>query len=227
MGETGLKDALDATDVAKYLRQHPRFLDQFPDLAMALQVPREQGPAASLASYQVDALRRKNRDLETRLADLTRMAGHNEQLMVRVHAFTLGLLAATDAADALRRAVAGLTEDFHTDLVRVLLFRPADARIGADWLIHEPGGASSLPALAEFLAADEPLVGRLAPEKLTRLFAAQAGTVHSAALVRLGDSGILAIGSHDAERFHPGMGGVFLKLIGEAVTTALAHHDGH
>ncbi|HET7266590.1 MAG TPA: DUF484 family protein [Oleiagrimonas sp.] len=226
MGETGLKDALDATDVADYLRQHPRFLEQFPDLAMALQVPREQGSAASLASYQVDALRRKNRELETRLADLTRMAGNNERLMARVHAFTLGLLAATDSTDALRRVVAGLTEDFHADRVKVMLFDADDARIDADWLVREPKGPSALPALAEFLGADEPLIGRLAQEKLTPLFGAAASEVHSAALIRLGESGILAIGSHDAERFHPGMGGVFLKLIGEAVTTALAHHDG-
>jgi len=227
MGETGLKDALDATDVADYLRQHPRFLEQFPDLAMALQVPREQGPAASLASYQVDALRRKNRELETRLAELTRMAGNNERLMARVHAFTLGLLTATDAADALRRVVAGLTEDFHTDLVKLLLFGAGGEPVDAEWLVREPEGPSALPQLSEFLGADEPLIGRLAPEKLSPFFGAAAGEVHSAALVRLGERGILAIGSHDAERFHPGMGGVFLKLIGEAVTTALAHHDGH
>lgn len=226
MGEIGLKDALDATDVADYLRQHPRFLEPFPDLAMALQVPREQGPAASLASYQVDALRRKNRELETRLAELTRMAGNNERLMVRVHAFTLSLLAATDAADTLRRVVAGLTEDFHTDLVKLLLFGAADEPIGADWLVREPAGPSALPQLTEFLGADEPLIGRLAPEKLLPFFGATAGEVHSAALVRLDERGILAIGSQDAERFHPGMGGVFLTLIGEAVTTALAHHDG-
>ena len=31
-----------------------------------------------------------------------------------------------------------------------------------------------------------------------------------------------AIGSRDPNRFHPGVGTVFLKLIGEAISTALA-----
>jgi hypothetical protein len=34
--------------------------------------------------------------------------------------------------------------------------------------------------------------------------------------------GMLAIGSNDANRFHPGMGTVFLKLIAEAIAAAVA-----
>ena len=49
MAEMSLKDGLQAKDVAEYLRQHPQFLKDFPDLAMQLSVPREQGPAASLS----------------------------------------------------------------------------------------------------------------------------------------------------------------------------------
>ncbi|HEX7341302.1 MAG TPA: DUF484 family protein [Rhodanobacteraceae bacterium] len=226
MGETDLEHTLDATDVGEYLRRHPQFLKQFPDLAVVLEMPREQGPAASLASYQVDALRRRNRDLEQHLAELVRTAGNNERLMVRVHAFTLGLLRATDTADVLRCVAAGLTEDFQSDLVRLVLFAPTDDRIEAGWLVFVPQGPSALPALAGFLTRDEPLVGRLAPEKLAPLFGKDADKVHSAALVRLDHHGLLAIGSEDAERFHPGMGGVFLKLMGEAVSTALDHHAG-
>jgi uncharacterized protein YigA (DUF484 family) len=33
---------------------------------------------------------------------------------------------------------------------------------------------------------------------------------------------MLAVGSQDANRFHPGMGTVFLKLIAEAVATSVA-----
>jgi hypothetical protein len=46
-----------------WLRRHPKFLAQFPDLALSLVVPREDGPAASLASYQLEVLRDKNREL--------------------------------------------------------------------------------------------------------------------------------------------------------------------
>ncbi len=226
MAETHLKDELEAADVADYLRRHPQFLVQFPELAPELEMPRGEGQVASLASYQLDVLRRKNRELERKLAELVRLAGQNEQLMVRVHAFTTSLLRAGDAAAVARSVAAGLTEDFDTDLVRLLLFRPVDGVADADWLLVEPQGPAALPAFAEFLTREEPQVGRLAPPMLEKLFGAEAAKVQSAALVNLGEAGLMAIGSHDANRFHPGMGGVFLKLIGEAVSTALARHQG-
>jgi uncharacterized protein YigA (DUF484 family) len=38
----------------------------------------------------------------------------------------------------------------------------------------------------------------------------------------LGDAGILAIGSADPNRFQPGMGTLFLKMISATITAALA-----
>ncbi|KGI79208.1 DUF484 family protein [Oleiagrimonas soli] len=224
MAEMTLKDGLQAMDIAEYLRKHPQFLKDFPDLAMSLTVPREHGPAASLASYQLDVLRGKNRDLERRLADLIEIAAENEQLMVRVHSLTLGLVRASSLADSARRVVAGLTEDFDTDLVRLVLLREHEGLPQADWLLVEAGGAAALPAFAEFFARKDPMVGRLASEKLDYLFGEQADSVQSAALMRLGEHGMLAIGSHDANRFHPGMGAVFLKLIAESVTAAIQRY---
>ena len=110
-------------EVASYLRRHPEFLNEFPDLALALVLPREQGSAASLASYQLDVLRDKNRELNQRLHELIEIAHENEQLMVRVHTLTLALMRAQTLAETARAVVAALTEDFHTDLVRLVLFR--------------------------------------------------------------------------------------------------------
>jgi uncharacterized protein YigA (DUF484 family) len=125
-------------------------------------------------------------------------------------------------ADSLRRIAAGLTEDFHTDLVRLVLFRADPDLPVADWLIAPRDGAAALPAFAEFLRRNEPLCGRLQPEKLEALFGAQADEVRSAVLVPIDGVGMLAIGSHEANRFHPGMGTVFLKLIAEAAAAAIA-----
>ena len=76
-------------------------------------------------------------------------------------------------------------------------------------------------ASTEFFRNGEALCGRLQPEKLDFLFGKHADDVHSSALLALGEReaplGLLAIGSADANRFHPGMGTVFLKLIAETV----------
>jgi uncharacterized protein YigA (DUF484 family) len=223
MSEMSIKDGLTAMEVASYLRRHPEFLGEFPDIALTLLVPREQGASTSLASYQLEVLRDKNKELNRRLHELIEIAHENEQLMVRVHMLTVALMRERTLGDSVRRVVAGLTEDFHTDLVRLVLFRAPGADLPvADWLILAPNGAKDLPAFGEFLRRNEPLCGRLQPEKLDALFGAHAGEARSTVLMPIDGVGMLAVGSGDANRFHPGMGTVFLKLIGEAIAAAVA-----
>lgn len=226
MSELSVKDGLSAMEVASYLRRHSDFLKEFPDIAMLLRMPREQGPAASLASYQLEMMRDKNNELSRRLHDLVEIAHENESLMVRVHTLTLALMRATSLADTVTRVVATLTEDFHTDLVRVVLFHSDPQLPVAEWLLVEADGPASMPAFAEFLKRGEPLCGRLLQDKLDGLFGSHASEVQSAVLLPIGELGMLAIGSLDANRFHPGMGTVFLRLIAEAVSTAVTRYSG-
>ena len=221
MPELTLKAGLEAMDVADYLRRHPKFLKDFPDLAQELVVPREHGPAASLTAYQLEALRARNQELNERLADLIAIASDNEQLMVRVHSLTVGLLRANSLEETCRSFVAALNEDFHTDLVCLALFRDPLELPRAEWLLAAPEGSASLPEFSEFLSRHEPLCGRLAQDKLDRLFGERAERVESCALLKIGDLGLLAIGSHDINRFHPGIGTIFLKLIAQTLAAAL------
>ncbi len=222
MAELSIRDGLDAMEVASYLRRHPDFLNEFPDLALALVLPREQGQAASLASYQLDVLRDKNRELARRLHELIEIAHENQLLMVRVHTLTLALMRAASLPETLNAVVAALTEDFNTDLVRIVLFRTGGDLPAAEWLLTEPEGPRAMPVLAEFLKRAEPLCGRLQQDKLDALFGTRVDEVASAVLLPVDGVGMLAVGSQDANRFHPGMGTVFLKLIAEAVASAVA-----
>jgi len=224
MAELNLKSGLEAMDVAAYLRRHPSFLKDFPDLAETLLVPREQGRAASLAGYQLELLRERLRELDARLGELIETATENEQRVVQVHSYTLSLLRAPDLATCARAIVAGMREDFHTDQVGLLLAGAHPELDGLPFVRCLPEGLRSEPAFADFLQRGEPLCGRLAADKLVALFAADAGAAHSAALLKLGDVGLLGIGSSDVNRFHPGIGTLFLKLIAEAAGAALARH---
>jgi uncharacterized protein YigA (DUF484 family) len=222
MPEVTLEQSLEAMDVAAYLRQHPRFLENFPDLATELVVPREQGPAASLAAYQLEALRARDREMSKRVKALVATARDNEELMVRVHTLTVDMLRDTTLADTLRSFVAALNEDFHTSLVRLVLFGDAPGLPDAPWLIRVPGGAAALPEFADFWQRGDPVCGRLVPEKLARLFGGETDKAQSTALLKIGDQGMLAIGSEDPGRFHPGIGTLFLKLIAQALDAAMA-----
>ncbi len=226
MSDTAIAETLSASDVAAYLRRHPEFLSDYPELAAELTLPRDGGPVASLAVYQLQSLREKNAELERQLNILKSIAHENERLMQRVHDLNVAVLRATTPAVAARSVVARLAEDFQTDQVRLLLF----GTIGlppADWLIHVPGGRHAVPEFADFLAHHEPVAGRLSAERLYRLFGEHAPEVRSSAIMPLGDFGILAIGSADVDHFQPGMGTLFLKMIAATVTAALRRsHEG-
>ncbi|HZX71949.1 MAG TPA: DUF484 family protein [Rhodanobacter sp.] len=224
MTATLLDDATQARVVAAYLKRHPEFLSEYPELAAKLTMPpREQdGAVASLAVYQMQSLRDKNAELERRLAELVAIAAENEKLMERVHSLTVALLRASTFEVTVRTVVAKLSADFHTEQVRILLFGDEPNLPRADWLRQIPGGAEALPEFAEFLHHGEPSSGRLSGEKLERLFDDAASGIQSVAMMPLGDVGILAIGSADPDRFQPGMGTLFLKMIAATITAALA-----
>ncbi|MCK7592829.1 DUF484 family protein [Pseudomarimonas salicorniae] len=213
-------------EVASYLRRNPRFLAQFPDLALGLVVPRDSGPATSLASYQLEVLRDKNRELNRRLQELFANAQDNERLAVRVHQQALLLMRQRSATDTLRALAANLAEDFAGELFQVLLFeRPADLEDDAPWLRVISRGNPRLAPFEEFLAAGEPLCGRIDPDKLEVLFDARTVEVQSVALLPLNGRGMLAVGSHDANRFFPGMGTLFLRMMADSLEAALARFD--
>jgi hypothetical protein len=218
-------DTIGSTEVAAFLRRNPRFLNEFPDLALGLVVPREEGRATSLASYQLDVLRDKNRELNKRLQELFHVAQENERLTVRTHQLTLALMRARNAADTLIAMVASLTEDFQGDIVRVVLHDPVEGLESAEWLQVLPRDAAMLAPFAEFFRNDEPLCGRLQQDKLDVLFEARVYEVQSCALLPLANRGLVAIGSRDPNRFYPGMGTLFLRLMGDTLVAALSRYD--
>jgi uncharacterized protein YigA (DUF484 family) len=219
-----VQEKLGAHEIAAWLRRHPTFLKQFPDLALSLVVPRDEGPAASLASYQLDVLRDKNRELARRLQELFANAQENERLAVRTHQLTLALMKQSSAADTLRAMAATLAEDFNGDLVRIVMFAPVAGLEDADWLQHIAANDARLQPFRDCIAQGEPLCGRLQPEKNAVLYGLRVDEVQSSALLPIADVGLVAVGSHDANRFFPGMGTLFLRMMGEALAVALRRY---
>ncbi len=215
------QEKLGAHEIATWLRRHPTFLQQFPDLALTLVVPREQGSAASLASYQLEILRDKNRELTRRLHELFGNAQENERLAVRTHQLTLALMKQTSAGDTARAMAATLVEDFNGDLVRIVLFKPVAGLEDGEWLQTLVEGDPRLAPFRDCLKDGEPICGRLQPEKNALLYGLRAEDVASSALLPLPGLGLLAVGSRDANRFFPGMGTLFLRMMGETFDTAM------
>jgi uncharacterized protein YigA (DUF484 family) len=194
-------------DVKTFLEQHPDFLVEHPDLLETLQVPHGlDGSAVSLVERQVQVLRDRQAESRQRLAELVRNARDNEALVGRVHALALRLLHARDAAGVAAQTEASMHEDFDV--------RPARLLAAAD----------IPPAVRALVASGKPRCGQLREDDRNALLGDAAAGIASMALVPIGADcryGLLALGSTDAARFHPGMGTAFLERIGELVAAAL------
>ncbi|HEV2111585.1 MAG TPA: DUF484 family protein [Gammaproteobacteria bacterium] len=219
-GESVLPD----DSVVDYLISHPEFFEAHAELLGKLKIPHPTGSAVSLIERQVEVLRQQHRQLERKLVDLIEVARANDTLIERIHRLALALLEGAGLPERLYALQEQLRERFGADEVSVFLLYPKaqDADAGpARWLTPEDPG---LEQFRETLKTGKPHVGRLRPPQLEFLFGDQAERITSAALVPLGDKGslgLLAVGSHDLERFSPTLGTAFLTRISELVTAAL------
>ncbi len=74
-------------------------------------------------------------------------------------------------------------------------------------------------------AACKPRCGQIRDSQREFLFGTEAPNIGSVAMIPLGGQpplGLLALGSVDRDRFHPGMSTEFLQRMGELITDALA-----
>ena len=80
------------------------------------------------------------------------------------------------------------------------------------------------------LHASRPICGRLKAAQIKYLFGDGDGGFGSGALLPLGEGkrfGLLAIASHESQRFHPGMGTDFLERLSQVLGRVVASHITH
>ncbi len=208
----------DRQQVAEYLRNNPDFFDHNAELLSELRLRHPSGQAVSLVERQIQVLRDQNSELKAKLLDLVDVARDNDRLNDRMHRLTLDLLKTDSLASLLDTLVDHLRREFKADAVSVRLSGLDEAQVreaGARQLQTD----DTVKALFEPLfSAGRPLCGRLKQAQMDFLFGDQAAAIESAAVVPLGSKavrGVLAIGSRESIRFHPGMGTLFLSHLGE------------
>lgn len=216
----GLDDTLPEEAVVAYLERDPEFFTRHPALTTGLRIRHECGEATSLVTYQVDRLRHDNRQLQHRLDELLQVARDNDRLAERLHRITLELMDSQDLDGLLLNLKVGLRDQFQPDLVAIALL-PQDGERGGQEIL----APDDSPAFAEFVQTGQPRLGQLDPEQGRLLFGDAVDRLGSAAVVPISDNhqvtGILAVGSFEAERFNPSQGTVFLRQLGQLAGRAL------
>ncbi len=222
-----VEEDLSEDAVHDYLEANPDFFERHGELLSSLRLPHVSGGAISLVERQVSVLRQKDMKLERKLKELIDVARANDALGAKMHQLTLRLMAAKDIGETLEVIESALRAGFDADLSILVLFGDpavfANVTVGRFFKPIERE-AESLKSFATFLKGSGPRCGQVRDSQRDFLFGRETDEVGSAALVPLGKNseiGFLAIGSADANRFHPGMSMDFLSRLGDLVAEAL------
>ena len=217
--------ALTAGRVAAYLKAHPDFLVRHPELVTVL-APPAPSRGESVVDMQQFMLKRLQDEIgriKDEQRDLLRATRANIQSQARIHDAALALLGA--------RTFEHLVQTFTTDLallldvdVVMLCVETADGRLPrVD--VHGLGGLP-VGSVADLIGPEREVLLRDDVIGDPLLFGAGAGLVRSDALIRLAVSGLappclLAMGSRDPQRFHPGQGTELLGFLGKIGSLAI------
>jgi len=215
--------------VADYLLAHPEFFERHGTVLARLKLPHQRGSAAvSLVERQVLVLRDKHAVLEKKLHELIENGRTNDSISDRVHRLTRRLLRARDATGVIMGLETSLREDFGASRWVLLATDPTLAPLAHLQNPHVrvvPRGTAELRIFEAFFESARPRSGQIRDTQREYLFGGDDSQVGSTVLIPLGERaglGLLAIASHDTERYLPTMSTDFLVRIGEIVTEAVA-----
>ena len=213
--------ALNADQVAEFLRQNPGFFESHVDILMNLQVPHPHGGrAVSISERQLIAVREKAKLLEDKLRELIQFGEENDALSEKVHRLACRLVEAPSLDATLDTLYLDLLDHFAVPHIAVRLWAVAE---------ENPDTKEFAPVAAEMRQFVEqmatPYCGQHAVYESQAWFGEAAPHVKSFALVGLRVDnvpfGVIALASEDPKRFYPEMGTLYLSRVGDLVSHAL------
>ncbi|MDX1402891.1 MAG: DUF484 family protein [Woeseiaceae bacterium] len=225
-----IEDEISERAVHDFLQDNPDFFERHAALLSSLRLPHVTGGTVSLVERQVSVLRQKDLKLERKLKDLIGVAKLNDALAGKIHKLALKMLSATSLQQTLTHIEDSLRTGFDADQSILVMFGDPDAyknvKVGRFFQALERDDASLKP-FDMFLQGSGPRCGQIRDAQRDFLFGKETDEIGSAALIPLGKKsrvGFLAIGSSDANRFHPGMSIDFLTRLGELVAESLKRY---
>ena len=212
--------------VARYLQHNPDFFERHQPLLSRLRLPHARsGATISLVERQVEVLREQQASLEQKLAEFVKVARSNDTVAEKMHRFTRRLLRASSRSEAVEQMEASLREDFDAFHSVLVLVGPAHGLPPQRFVRSVSADDANLKSFESLFASGKPRCGQARDSQRDFLFGSDANDIGSVALVPLGEKGsigLLALGSTDRDRFHPGMSTEFLARLGDLITDALA-----
>ena len=225
--QTGKKDKGEMSDesVADYLAENADFFERQPTALEHLSLKHASGSAVSLIERQVDILRSRNQQLQSRLTTLLETARENENRVRQINNMARMLIAARSPEQVASGLQTCMAQDFGVDDVFLGLRCTGESPTDSP-LCYLSNDDPLVKQNENFFRMGQVLCSSLTPEQANQMFRhrTQSKPLRSAAFVPLGKpttAGMLVLASCDADRFTPEMGTLFLELLADLVATAL------
>lgn len=208
--------------VAKYLAHNLDFFKDHTELLECMEIPHESGGASSLLIKQLELLRKKEKEHHDNLCKLIEIAEQNHLALDNMHQLALGMLEADSTREVLDNMTTVFRDYFQTECEAFFIIKD----IGGDnnAMFVSPNN-NKLRQFDKILSEGKPSCGKITLGQAQFLFGDKhASKVQSCAIVPMLFTeleGMLAIGSYQSERFHHGVGDVFLVKLGELIGTRL------
>jgi uncharacterized protein YigA (DUF484 family) len=213
-----------AAEVAAYLRKHPDFLTEHPELVAAL-TPPEMQRGDGVLDMQYFMLQRLK-------ADVTRLKGQQRALIAtsrsnlssqaRVHQAVLAIISATSFEQLLQVVTTDLAAMLDVDVVTIGVESPAGNHVRMP--LH--GIQLLRPGTVDAILGEKDVLLSADVHGDPGLFGSGAGLVRSQALLRISVSehaplGLLCIGTRKADKFHAGQGTELLSFLARSLEATL------
>jgi uncharacterized protein len=153
------------------------------------------------------------------------VARANDAVAEKLHRFTRRLLRAQTRQSAIEQLEASLREDFDSFHSVLVLIGAQDTALPERFVRLVSADDANLKSFESLFASGRPRCGQARDSQRDFLFGVDSPNIGSVALVPLGDHGslgVLALGSTDRDRFHPGMSTDFLARLADLISDVLS-----
>lgn len=212
--------------VRDYLKANPNYLFDNPEVLADLNLAHDCGSATSLMEFQADHLRKSNRVLNKKIKVLFRNACENEIINEKMINMCMALALSRTFDDVIQCLEQQLMDDFKVDYIKLYLYDINGCKLDvAGQIDFNQDGLSEFEQY--YNKRNHCYCGRLKKKQLNFLFTENANEIKSSALIPFQNNnikGMVALGSCDENRFHPGIGTSFLEQLSQLLSEMVESH---
>lgn len=213
--------------IIKYLRSHPDFFQENPDILGNINIPHlPDQEVSSLLEYQVQRLRHQVSETETKIEILEKQTSVNSLFIDDVLSFSLGLYDCGDLRELSTLLSNGMGQYYSADISSLVIFSEPSGEIDLHIYDIEPVSDKIRFMFTELFHRNKPLCDSLQEEHLNTLFDIDTDNIRSTVILPLqgkGWRGLIVLGSREPNCYKQGIELEMLAYLSRLVQIKVDH----